>query len=223
MGIWFNLRIRRPDRSFYSKLKLVDYPGVVTVLIGNVCLLLALQWGGNEYPWNSAPVISCLVLGVAFWAAFIFVEVKIAKDPIIPVRLFFIRNSLFGNLTNFCQGWIALGFVYYTREHSPRFYSVSLLANSFLLTVDPSPAIFWQSVQGVSALTSGYRFIPSLVATVISTIVSGALTEKLGMVKPFVAAGMFGMIVGCALLGAFARPDWVGPLEGCFGLKSRSN
>lgn len=114
-GVWFNLKIQRPPSTFYSKLKHVDYLGVFTVLVGNVALLLACTWGGGEYAWNSAPVITCFVLAGVFWAAFIFVEIKVAKDPIMPIRLFTIRNSVTANFTNFCQGWITLGFVYYVR------------------------------------------------------------------------------------------------------------
>ncbi len=111
IGIFFLLRIPKPDTTMKEKLKTVDYLGVTTVLIANILLLLACAWGGNDYPWNSPAVISCFVLAGIWAAAFIFVEFKVAKDPIVPPRLFYIRNNVFANISNFCQGFITYGCV----------------------------------------------------------------------------------------------------------------
>jgi hypothetical protein len=34
------------------------------------CLLLACQWGGQRYPWLSAPVLALAVAGIALAAPF---------------------------------------------------------------------------------------------------------------------------------------------------------
>ena len=31
----------------------MDYVGTVLIFVLVICLLLALQWGGNEYAWGS--------------------------------------------------------------------------------------------------------------------------------------------------------------------------
>lgn len=113
LGIFFFLRIPRPQTSIMEKLKSIDFLGVFTVLAGNVLLLLACTWGGAEYAWNSAAVISCFVLSAVLWAAFIFIEIKVAKNPIIPPHLFKSRNVIWANISNFCLGWVMLGYTYF--------------------------------------------------------------------------------------------------------------
>jgi hypothetical protein len=55
-------------------------------------LLLASVYGGNQYSWASAPVISLLIGGVVLLAAFVWWETK-AREPLLPLRLF--RDRVF--------------------------------------------------------------------------------------------------------------------------------
>ncbi|KAI9027986.1 major facilitator superfamily domain-containing protein [Hyaloraphidium curvatum] len=183
VGIGFFLRLPRKETSTWEKLKQVDFAGVGTVLAGNVLLLMALTWGGNEYAWNSAAIITCLVLSGVLWAAFIFIEIRIAKNPIIPPHLFRIRNFVFANISNFALGFIMLGYTYWL-------------------------PIWWQSVQDVSAFQSGVQFIPAFMSTVIFVIGSGVATEKLGRLREFIIVGMFLLLLGTLLTGLIIEVDW---------------
>lgn len=54
--------------------------------------LLALQWGGNDYPWSS-PVVICLFWAAGFFAiAFVFWERRVGEKAMIPGSI--IKNRL---------------------------------------------------------------------------------------------------------------------------------
>ena len=64
--ILFLLKI--PDRETTrlprrEKLAQLDPIGLTLLLPGVICLLLALQWGGLEYPWYFPLVPSCSLVG----------------------------------------------------------------------------------------------------------------------------------------------------------------
>jgi len=41
-----------------ARLAQLDFFGTAAFVPGIVCLLLALQWGGFDYPWRSARIIA---------------------------------------------------------------------------------------------------------------------------------------------------------------------
>ena len=60
--------------SLIEKLAVVDWEGLVTFLLGCVCIILALSWGGATYPWGSPQIVVLLVLGFLFFILFLFIE-----------------------------------------------------------------------------------------------------------------------------------------------------
>jgi len=91
----------------------IDVLGSLTLMAATVLTLLGLEWGGREYPWNSAAVISCLVIGVCFFPIFVLVEIYIAKEPIIPMYLFKNRNFAASEAAAFFQGGVLFSLSYY--------------------------------------------------------------------------------------------------------------
>lgn len=70
-----------------QRLGRVDYLGSFLSTVGLVVFLMGLNWGGQDYAWSSAPVISTLTLGIAFWGAFFVWEKFGARYPMFPMRL----------------------------------------------------------------------------------------------------------------------------------------
>jgi len=83
-----------------SRLKRVDFLGSFTLVTTLVLLLLGLNSGGNIVPWVHPLVYVPVALSSVFLAAFIYVEDRVAKEPVIPVRLLLNRTVLAGCLTN---------------------------------------------------------------------------------------------------------------------------
>jgi len=59
--IWFLMPKIVPD----IKNRVVDYLGAILLSLGLVSLLLALVWGGSQYPWISLEIISLLVMSLS--------------------------------------------------------------------------------------------------------------------------------------------------------------
>ncbi|KAK7734197.1 hypothetical protein SLS63_004482 [Diaporthe eres] len=76
----FLLFVRTPKRhsdkftSWKDFLETFDLLGLLALAPSIVCLLLALQWGGTVYAWNSGRVIALLVLFALLGIAFIALE-----------------------------------------------------------------------------------------------------------------------------------------------------
>src|SRR5437868_2568182 len=58
--LWFSFPNIRP----VVRERRIDFLGAATLVTGVVPLLLALSWGGNEYPWNSLQIIGMFTIGV---------------------------------------------------------------------------------------------------------------------------------------------------------------
>ncbi|KAH7088006.1 fungal trichothecene efflux pump [Paraphoma chrysanthemicola] len=77
------------SRTKMQAVKDFDYVGFFLFSGGLTTFLLGLSWGGQVYPWDSARVIACLVVGGVVIVAFVLYECYMPlKDPLVPMRLF---------------------------------------------------------------------------------------------------------------------------------------
>ncbi|MFB9322324.1 MDR family MFS transporter [Cryptosporangium minutisporangium] len=153
---------------------LIDYLGIVLVTLGVVSLILALEWGGDEYGWTSPVILGMFGCAAAFLVLFAFAE-KNAAEPMLPLRLF--ANPVFTvcSVLSFVVGFAMLG------------------AMTFL----PS---YLQYVDGVSATGSGFRTLPLMAGLLIMSMVSGSVISRTGKYKAFPIAGTAVMAVGLFLM-----------------------
>jgi MFS family permease len=89
-----------PKESKRSKLSRVDFPGAFTLIFSLILLLLGLNSGGNVVPWTHPLVLATLPLSAVVLVAFVWIEARWAKDPIIPVKLLLIRTVGAACMTN---------------------------------------------------------------------------------------------------------------------------
>jgi len=66
-----NIRPARTDRP-------IDILGAATMVLAVVPLLLALSWGGTEYPWASAQIIGLFAVAAVCFVSFIIVATVFA-------------------------------------------------------------------------------------------------------------------------------------------------
>ena len=169
---------RRPGR--------IDGVGAALLVTGVTAWLLMLSWGGVEFPWTSAPVVSLGALGLVLMAALTWHERRVA-DPILPPRLF-------GNPT-FLRG-VLIAF----------FTSLSLFGGTFLLP------LYFQLVLGVDASSSGLLVMPFLSASVIGAFVAGQASRRIGRTKAVVLGGLGCCVLGLAGLTATVSGGSTGPV-----------
>jgi MFS family permease len=132
---FFYLRIPTPKID-KERIKNFDIIGTITLTGGTVCLLLAISWGGNSFPWNSSHVIGCFIGGFALLQAFAIWE-HYAKDPLMPPVFFRNRAIVAILFAEFFYGANLLGMMYYVPQ-------------------------FFQLVYGDSATMSGVALLPMM-------------------------------------------------------------
>ncbi|ELQ41482.1 hypothetical protein OOU_Y34scaffold00276g7 [Pyricularia oryzae Y34] len=71
---------------FYARLATVDVGGQLLFLFGFGLVVLAMTWAGATYAWNSAAVLTPLLVGVALVVAFVFWERLMAPGGVLALR-----------------------------------------------------------------------------------------------------------------------------------------
>ncbi|KAK1596292.1 major facilitator superfamily transporter [Colletotrichum navitas] len=183
--------------TLYQHFKRLDPLGTLFFLPSIVSLLLALEWGGSEYEWNDGRIIALFVVfGVGF-AAFAAVQVLMPKTATVPLRIIKQRTMLAGAFFMlFLAGSMMLA-VYYL----PIWY-------------DKLTQPIVQAVQGADPVNSGIYTIPLVLSIVVSSIISGGTTQKIGYYVPSMILCPCIMSVGLGLMSTFqpgiSSGHWIG-------------
>jgi hypothetical protein len=177
------------SRSLVETIKRFDPVGTVLFMPAIISLLLALQWGGTTYPWNSGRIIALFVVFGVLIIAFIFVQVRAGENATVPIRIAKQRSIAFGSLFSLCVG------------------------ASFFVNVYYIP-IWFQAIRGASATQSGIDTLPMMLAVVVASIVAGGLVTTLGYYTPFTYVCVVLMSIGAGLITTWT-PDvsngkWIG-------------
>ncbi|TVY85231.1 Rubrofusarin-specific efflux pump aurT [Lachnellula suecica] len=164
--------------SLREKIDQLDPIGTLCFLPGVVCLLLALQWGGSTYAWNDARIIVLWIIFGLLMIAFTGVQIWKQENATLPPRILKYRSVTTSTWFAFC-------------------ISGSLTALVYFLPV------WFQAIQGVSAVESGIRVLPVIIALVVSSIIAGGLVSAVGYYTPFLIACSVVMSVGAGLMTTF--------------------
>lgn len=70
----------QPSTGLRQRVLQFDPIGIVLFVPSVICLLLALQWGGTIYPWNSGRVIALLVVFAVSIVAFTAVQWRLGDN-----------------------------------------------------------------------------------------------------------------------------------------------
>lgn len=112
--------------------------------------LLALQYGGNQYSWNSATVIGLFCGAGGTFIVFLAWEHRQGEAAMIPF-------SMVGKRTVWSSCLVMLLLM-----------SMTFCASYYL-------PIYFQAVKGVSPLMSGVYLLPSILSQLLSAVISGVL------------------------------------------------
>lgn len=129
-----------------------DLLGFALFAPASVQLFLALQFGGNQYAWNSATIIGlfCGAGGtLVVWLAWDYRQGDQAMVPLSILRQTVVWSSCVTGL---------------------------FFAGSFFITGYYLP-IYFQDVRGASPLKSGVDVLPNILPQMLMTIIAGKLSE----------------------------------------------
>jgi EmrB/QacA subfamily drug resistance transporter len=167
------IKLRLPRHRPEGKIS-IDWFGSAVLCVGIVALLILMSGGGTRFSWGSSTAISLAVFTAAALLLFVWAERR-ATEPVLPLRLFRLRNFslVFG-----------LGF---------------MLGFSLFGAVNFLP-LYQQTVQGLTATGSGVARLPMLIGLLLVSILAGRLMKKTGRYKIFPIVGGIFMLAGAALL-----------------------
>ncbi|SFA70927.1 MULTISPECIES: MDR family MFS transporter [unclassified Bacillus (in: firmicutes)] len=177
--ISFYLIFRYYQESLEHSKQRIDYGGAITLVVAVVSLMFALELGGKEYAWASAPIISLLASFALFFIVFIFIERK-AEEPIISFWMF--KNRLFATSQ-------ILAFLY---------------GGTFIILAVFIP-IFVQAVFGGSATNAGFILTPMMLGSVAGSAIGGIFQAKTSF-RNLMLISVVAYFAGMYLLGTM-DPD----------------
>ncbi|KAK7431663.1 hypothetical protein QQZ08_001882 [Neonectria magnoliae] len=184
-----NQKLEKPADGWMGRFKQLDPIGNLFFFPGVVCLILALQWGGTEYPWSNARIIILFVVAGVTISAFVGIQTWKQEEATIPPRLIKQRSIAAATFYAFFNG-------------------AGLIVMGYYLP------IWFQAIKNVSAFKSGIMLLPMILATVIGTISSGVIISRTGYYNPFFLLSSVLMPIGTGLIATFTphtgAGKWIG-------------
>lgn len=154
-----------------------------------VMLLLALQWGGVDYAWDSATIIGLFVGGAVILIIFIYWEHRVGIGAMIPLPIIRKREIWTACLTML-------------------FLFVTVFIAAFYLP------IYFQSIKEASPFMSGVYMLPGILSQLVIGISGGFLAQKVGYYLPFAVVGAVVAAIANGLLSTMgpytSTAKWAG-------------
>lgn len=191
-----NIPFRKPvstdaKTSRFGILSKLDLLGFVFFAGFAIMFLLALDWGGTTYPWNSAIIIGLFCGSGGAAIVFAAWEYRVGDEAMIPPSIVRKRIVLCSCMVIF-------------------FFFSSMLLLSYYLP------IYFQAVKGTSPALSGVYVLPAILSQIAMAPISGYLGEcvlflnsmvklsglvgKLGYYLPWSVASTIAICVSAGLL-----------------------
>jgi EmrB/QacA subfamily drug resistance transporter len=152
----------------YDAPERLDLVGVGLVTVGVVSLVWALS-RANNVGWSSAEVLGTLAAGAVLLIAFVRWESSVA-EPMVPLRMFAVRDFAIGNLTTFLM-------------------SGAIFAAGLLVTEE------FQLARGYSPVGAGLRLLPFFATPMFVSPIAGALSDRIGR-RPIMVVGLSMLTIG---------------------------
>lgn len=144
----------RPKSVLINLHRYLDLVGFALFAPAVIQLLLALQFGGNQFAWNSSQVIGLFCgAGITFIVWFVW-NYRKGDDALLPVSI--IRRR-----------------VIWTSGLNYTFLMATLFGASYFLP------IYFQAVKGVNAIMSGVYLLATVLPQLLSVVLSGFLGKSL--------------------------------------------
>jgi EmrB/QacA subfamily drug resistance transporter len=152
----------------YGAPERLDLVGVGLVTAGVIALVWALS-RANDVGWSSAEVVGTLVAGAALLGAFVRWEASV-REPMVPLRMFAVRDFAIGNLTTFLM-------------------SGAIFAAGLLVTEE------FQLARHYSPVGAGVRLLPFFATPMLVSPLAGALSDRIGR-RPIIVVGLSMLTAG---------------------------
>jgi EmrB/QacA subfamily drug resistance transporter len=151
----------------------LDLGGAFTIT-GGLTLFVYGIVNSDTHPWGSALTVVPMIAGVATLAIALFIEGRVASQPLVPLAIFRRRSLSAANGIGVTIGAGLFGVYFFT-------------------------SLYLQQLVGFSALRTGVAMLPSTTATLVGALLAPRLVTRIGARRQLViglaiaAAGLFWM------------------------------
>ncbi|TVY88286.1 MFS-type transporter [Lachnellula willkommii] len=180
----FFLHVHDPRTETIKGIMAVDWLGSIAITGSVLMLLLGLQYGGEMYPWSSAIVVCLIIFGVLVCGIFVGIEWKLARYPVLPLRVFTTLPIIALFVVDLTHGFLLYGTAYFV-------------------------PFYFQVVLGATPIDSAVWSLPLAIPLALFTIGTGLYMRKTGKYLYMIIAGMAISTLGTGLLIDFgAETNW---------------
>jgi MFS family permease len=181
----FTLPPSKVHGDLKTKVKVIDYYGVVLSSSAVMLLLIPISGGGTYFQWDSPMVISMITLGGICMISFIIVEWKVATMPMLPLHLFKIPAVCAILIQNLLFGIVYYSHLYYL-------------------------PIYYENARQFSPFLSAILTIPFVAGQSVFSILSGQYVSRTKRYGEIIWSGYALWSLGCGLILLFDRstPKW---------------
>jgi EmrB/QacA subfamily drug resistance transporter len=181
IGILALLAARRylPESKVDTEHRHLDVAGALTVTGGLVALVFAIV-RTQTYKWTSAETLVPLGIALALIGTFVLIQARLARAPLVPLRIFRSRSVTGGNV-------------------------VMLLLFSAMFGTWYFETLYMQHVLGYSPLEAGLAFLPQTLLIAAGAQLTARFVTRLGP-RPLILMGSVIAAAGLAWLSRIT-PD----------------
>ncbi|CAA9964606.1 ProP Permease major facilitator superfamily [Pyrenophora teres f. maculata] len=169
------LNLNQKHGAFLSKLRQVDWIGMVLFLASMTGFLIPVTWGGVQYAWDSWRTLVPLIVSAAGLIAFIAYIEFFASNPLIRTSVFKTKSAAILYISTVIHGIILWSILYYL-------------------------PLYFQAVKGFSPILSGVALFPWTFTVAPASIGTGIAIAVTGTYRWANRAGWVFTTVGMGLL-----------------------
>ncbi|THY62792.1 putative major facilitator superfamily transporter [Aureobasidium pullulans] len=178
-----------PKVNFRETIRKVDWIGLFFSTAAIILILIAISDGGHATPWNSAKTISMLVVGSICAIAFVIVEWKFAKLPMMPLEMWKNKSVAFMLVQSFLLGMNYYALIYYL-------------------------PLYYQNVGGYDVMKSAVLILPLVLVQAAFSALGGQYMSFIGHYIEVILIGFAVWTLGSGLLVSLEADSPIGHICG---------
>ncbi|KAF7595549.1 hypothetical protein BBP40_005584 [Aspergillus hancockii] len=161
-----------------ASIRRVDFLGASLLGSSVVAIIMLLDRGGHAFPWISLASFLLGGIGLALLALFVWVETRVATEPIFDLRILSRPNVASSYTVGFLQITSQLGMLF-------------------------SVPLYFQVTQRASATVAGGHLVPAVVGNTLGGLLAGHFIRRTGRYKILLVIG--GLVAATTHLLLFIR------------------
>ncbi|KAH0606582.1 uncharacterized protein H6S33_003416 [Morchella sextelata] len=182
-----------PEVTVLERVKKLDFLGIILNIGWLCCIIMAVNFGGTVYDWDSGQIIALFVVGGVLIVVFAITQslcvFTTVEDRVFPVQ-------------------------FVTRPFMCLLFAMMASAGTAIFIPTYYIPLFFQFVKGDSPLDAAVRLLPFILILVFFCIVNGAGMTKTGYYMPWYLLGGIGVIIGGALMSVVSESTSVAEIYG---------